>query len=139
MSDINQAQNLLRAAQRDLKALAGMSDSDVFADEIFGFHVQQAVEKLLKAWLAALGTIYPLTHNLDILFQLLEDLDCDVADYRELSDFAPFAVRLRYEDIDSEEEPVERSPILAQVQRLFNQVEAVINDTMRRESETSEL
>ncbi|MFK8183736.1 MAG: HEPN domain-containing protein [Phormidesmis sp.] len=130
MSDINQAQNLLRAAQRDLKALAGMSDANVFADEIFGFHVQQAVEKLLKAWLAALGTMYPLTHNLDILFQLLEDLDFDVADYRELSDFAPFAVRLRYEDIDSEEDPVERSPILAQVQLLFNQVETVINDTI---------
>ena len=129
MSDINQAQNLLRAAQRDLTALAGMSDADVFADEIFGFHVQQAAEKLLKAWLAALGTVYPLTHNLDILFQLLKDFDCDIADYYTLSDFTPFAVRLRYEDIDSEEESIERSPALTQLQRLFNQVEAVINDT----------
>ncbi len=26
------------------------SDSEFFADEIFGFHVQQAAEKLFKAW-----------------------------------------------------------------------------------------
>ena len=29
-----------------------MGDVIVFADEIFGFHAQQAIEKSLKAWLA---------------------------------------------------------------------------------------
>ncbi len=32
-----------------------MGDAAVFADEILGFHVQQAAEKLLKAWLALPG------------------------------------------------------------------------------------
>ena len=32
--DLEQAQLLLTAAQRDLSALAGMSDATVFADEI---------------------------------------------------------------------------------------------------------
>lgn len=49
MKDLEQAQILLTAAQRDLSALAGMDDATVFADEIFGFLVQQAAEKLFEA------------------------------------------------------------------------------------------
>ena len=125
MSDTNQAKNLLKIAQRDVRALSGMLNADTFADEIFGFHVQQAVEKLLKAWLAALGEVYPLTHNLILLLQILEDLGCDVTEFYELSDFSPFAVILRYEEV-SEEDSIERSHAIEQVGSLFLQVEAVI-------------
>jgi len=52
MSDLKEARTLFEAAERDLLALRGMRDSTVFTDEIFGFHAQQAAEKLLKAWLA---------------------------------------------------------------------------------------
>ena len=52
MSDLDKARTLLEAAERDLRALRGMSDPMVFADEIVGFHAQQAAEKLLKACLA---------------------------------------------------------------------------------------
>ena len=45
MSDIKQARTLFGAATRDLVAIRGMFDPEVFADEIFGFHVQQAAEK----------------------------------------------------------------------------------------------
>lgn len=127
MSDINQARNLLGIAQRDLRALAGMLDADIFVDEIFGFHVQQAVEKLLKAWLSALGQVYPLTHNLDVLLQLLEDLDCDVSEYRQLADFAPFAVQLRYADMIEEDSAVDREQSIDQVQVLYRHVEMVIS------------
>ena len=37
---------LVAAAERDVSALHGMGDTAVFADEIFGFHTQQAAEKL---------------------------------------------------------------------------------------------
>ena len=53
MSDPKQARVLLEAAERDVSALRGMGDAAVFADEVFGFHAQQAAEKLLKAWLAS--------------------------------------------------------------------------------------
>lgn len=129
MSDLNQAKNLLSVAQRDLTALAGMLDTSVFADEIFGFHIQQAVEKLFKAWLAALGTVYPLTHNLDLLLLLLEDLGCDVSDYRELADFSPFAVKLRYVNTGTEDAPVNREQALTQVQILYEQVKTVTHSS----------
>ncbi|MEO0455124.1 MAG: HEPN domain-containing protein [Cyanobacteria bacterium P01_A01_bin.114] len=61
MSDLGQAKALLQAALRDLKALRGMTDAQIFADEIFGFHGQQAAEKALKAWIAALGERYLFT------------------------------------------------------------------------------
>lgn len=52
---------MLRMAHKDFSALTDMLDNAVFADEIFGFHAQQAVEKALKAWLCAHGIAYPLT------------------------------------------------------------------------------
>ena len=70
MSDLKQARVLLEAAERDASALGGMGDAAVFADEIFGFHVQQAAEKLVKAWLASLGEIYPLSHDLAALLDM---------------------------------------------------------------------
>ena len=48
MSDLKQARETLGMARKDLKALKGMMDTDVFAEEIFGFHAQQAVEKSLN-------------------------------------------------------------------------------------------
>jgi hypothetical protein len=42
---VDNARQMLSIARRDLKALGGMLDADVFAYEIFGFHAQQAAEK----------------------------------------------------------------------------------------------
>jgi HEPN domain-containing protein len=73
MRDLDQARALLDLAARDLRALEGMSDATVFADEIFGFHMQQTAEKALKAWLATEGVVYPKTHDLSHLLSLLEE------------------------------------------------------------------
>ena len=48
MADLERARVMLRMAHRDFNALVGMLENPLFADEIFGFHVQQAVEKALK-------------------------------------------------------------------------------------------
>ena len=39
-------------AHKNFDALRGMVGTPLFADEIFGFHAQQAIETSLKAWLA---------------------------------------------------------------------------------------
>ena len=72
MADFEHVRALLRMAHKDFNALTGMMDSALFADEIFGFHVQQAIEKGLKAWLCACGIAYPPTHDLARLLTLLE-------------------------------------------------------------------
>jgi hypothetical protein len=53
MADFEHDRAILRMAHKDFNALSGMLDNAVFADEIFGFHVQQTLEKALKAWLCA--------------------------------------------------------------------------------------
>lgn len=127
MSNLQQAKQLLKIAQRNLKALSGMMDSQTFADEIFGFHTQQAAEKILKAWLAAIGEVYPFTHDLGVLLQQLEQGDCDVEPYWDLLEYNVFAVQLRYDAIGSEDLPIARESALAQVQSLYAQVETCVN------------
>lgn len=126
MSDIEHARALLAMAARDLRALKGMLEPETFADEIFGFHAQQAVEKSLKAWIAALGAEYPLTHNIARLLAILEDLGVKVAPLWDLADYTVFAVEFRYGALIEEEEPLNRNEVIYRVQELFEQVEQVI-------------
>jgi hypothetical protein len=67
MADLEHARLMLRMAHKDFNALVGMQVNLLFADEIFGFHIQQAVEKALKAWLCTRDGTYPMTHELSRL------------------------------------------------------------------------
>jgi len=92
MSALEHARSMLAMAEKDLKALRGMSDPRVFVDEIVGFHAQQAVEKLLKAWIDALGSEYPFSHDISLLLTILEDHNCNVELYWDLVEYNAFAV-----------------------------------------------
>jgi len=72
MSDVKHARMLLDVADLDRQAVTICWDGAKFDDVIFGFHAQQAVEKCFKAWLSAKGVIYPRTHDLRVLYRLLE-------------------------------------------------------------------
>ena len=122
MSDPKQARLLLAAAERDSTALHGMGDPDVFADEIFGFHAQQAVEKLLKAWLASLGETYPLSHDLASLLDMLSAHEPEIARFDELVDYTRYAVRLRYVPTDPGAKPLDRNETVRQVDVLLEEV-----------------
>ena len=52
MQDLKNAIKMFNMAEKDFKALKNMIDENNFDIEIFGFHAQQTVEKLLKAWLS---------------------------------------------------------------------------------------
>ncbi len=122
VSDAKQARVLIEAANRDLSALRGMDDADIFADEIFGFHTQQAAEKLLKAWLALLGEVYPLTHNLELLLDRLQKRDVSVERLRPFAKYTPYAGRLRYGALEPITEPLDRVAALRQVGALIEEV-----------------
>ena len=130
MSDVKCAHMLVDASKRDVAALRGMSDASVFADEIFGFLVQQATEKLVKAWLALLGETYPLTHDLELLFNHLKERGVAASAFLALIEYTPYAVQFRYEAIGVDKAPLDRreglclvESLLAQVQSQFNGVE----------------
>ena len=124
MADLEQARSMLRMAYKDFNALIGMQENLLFADEIFGFHVQQAVEKALKAWLCVNEDIYPLTHELARLLALLENHGADVEKFWPLVQFTMFAVQARYEEGISElDEPINRAIEIENVRELLVHVE----------------
>jgi HEPN domain-containing protein len=127
MTDIKQADAMLRMAYRDLTALHGMRDVAVFADEIFGFHVQQAVEKSLKAWMCAIGLTYPFTHQINRLLVLLRNAGADVESFWWTDEFTIYAHQARYEEGHHDADaPLEREDILRNLDKLLEQVEKSI-------------
>jgi HEPN domain-containing protein len=68
-------------------------------DEIFGFHAQQAFEKLFKGLIAARGVRYERTHQFEILLHQLGELDEPPLPLPfEFLTLAPFAVLMRYDE-----------------------------------------
>ena len=120
MSDVKCARLMYRAAERDVLTLRSMTvDAPV---ESFGFHVQQAAEKALKAWLALLGEKYPLTHSIETLLDILDDRGATAEPFRSLIDYTPYAVEFRYAGVDPDSEPINREGALANVEALVVQV-----------------
>ena len=127
MADLERARTMLRMAHKDFNALIGMQENPLFADEIFGFHIQQAVEKALKAWLCIHNDTYPITHKLSRLLALLETRGIEVNAYWPLVQYTIFAVQARYEEgITELDEPIDRKTEIRNVRALLTQVEQAI-------------
>lgn len=122
MSDPKCARVLLEAAERDLSALRGMTDENVFADEIAGFLAQQATEKLVKAWIALLGETYPLTHDIAQLLEVLAARQRPRIDLSALVELTPYAVRFRYAGRVPDAPALDRMRTVARIEELLEQV-----------------
>ncbi|HPC93940.1 MAG TPA: HEPN domain-containing protein [Sedimentisphaerales bacterium] len=127
MKGLEQARHFLMMAEKDGRALRGMEDGEVFSAEIFGFHVQQAVEKVLKAWLCALDVSFPRTHDLEELGALLEEAGREVPEFvAELLEFTDFAVAFRYEAFSDLDADIDRRDCIERVDRLLQHVRAIV-------------
>lgn len=100
--ELEEAQLLLRKAREDADAVAKLAPDNSTADAIVGFHAQQAVEKALKAVLAAFREDFPWTHDLRYLIERLGDIETPPpSSLHEARVLAPWAVEFRYgETID---------------------------------------
>jgi HEPN domain-containing protein len=125
MASVEAARLLLAKARQDEYVLEQFADNPEAADETFGFHAQQAAEKLLKAALAARGVVSPRTHRLGDLLDLARDRGLTVPEeFDELHRLTPFAVEYRYEFFAEEvDQPLDRPAVLEQVRRLRGWVE----------------
>ena len=96
-SALDHARVLLEKAGNDLKMAEIGLDHGAPTDTI-AFHLQQAAEKMLKALLASRSIIYPKTHDLDELFDLLPPEFTAVLPFREkLIGWTAYAVDIRYD------------------------------------------
>ena len=109
MNEREFAAQMLLMAQKDLDSFKNMPQDPPFADEVFGFHAQQCIEKTLKACLTLLEVEYPRTHDLSELAKLLQ-LNGVVLDvrFRELLRLSSFAVEFRYEPSEPSDMPLDR-------------------------------
>jgi len=115
---------MLEMGRKDLRALVLFETSSELADEIFGFHTQQAAEKALKAWISRLGGTYAPTHDLSKLIPILERLGIDVSQLWPLTRWNSFAVQFRYDGMPEDSEPLPRREIIVALERLFLQAES---------------
>ncbi len=113
---------LLKKAKEDEELLRSILNQNQIADSIFGFHAQQAVEKLMKAVLSELQIAYPKTHDLAVLIDLLKTKQISLPIMEdELEWLAPYAVAFRYDD--TSDESLDRTQSLQIVTTLRNWVE----------------
>ena len=132
MSDRKCARVLIEAARRDLEIVEVMLEHRAGSDEVFGFHVQQAAGKLLKAWLAVRGATYPLTHDIEALLGTLSEREnVDLAEFWELASYTPFAVIHRYEAMGAHEPPMQRRKAHSCARALLGQVSEVLEDSIQ--------
>ena len=122
MSDPKQARSLIEAAARDITTVRLMTSNPDFPDENFGFNVQQAAEKLFKAWIALLGEVYPLSHDLDLLLNGLIGRDPAAARFRGLAAYTPFAVEFRYTGDEVAPPAIDRAEALRHLEHLIDLV-----------------
>jgi HEPN domain-containing protein len=109
------AARLARKAGADATAARKFAADLEIADDIIGFHAQQAVEKWLKAVMAARGMRQTRIHDLDRLAESLEQDGVELPLSRSrLDELTVFAVPLRYEDL-LDAEPLDREAIMALV------------------------
>lgn len=97
MKPVDMAKKFLEKAAQDEVLLDKVLQDREIADEIIGFHCQQATEKILKALLAYNRIEFRKTHDLAELMDLLADNGHPLPE--ELSDLDilnPFAVEYRY-------------------------------------------
>jgi HEPN domain-containing protein len=111
------ARVLLDRADDDITLVRHVADDAEIADAIIGFHAQQAVEKALKAVLAAREIEFAKTHALGYLIGLVEanaiEAPAAVLNAGELS---PWAVDFRYETDD--EPALDRQATLALIDEI---------------------
>jgi HEPN domain-containing protein len=94
------AQVLIRKAEQDEAVLTRLIEDPGVADESLGFHLQQAVEKRLKAVLALHEVEFDHKHNMTYLTMLLEDEGIELPPCREqIEELTPWASKARYEGL----------------------------------------
>lgn len=117
-----EAARLLSLAERDLDAFEALIAVPCIHISIIGFHAQQYVEKVMKAALVARGAVFHRTHNLMTLAQLLKEHGETLpVDEELLKKLNPFAVVMRYTDIEIVFEQIDAQKIVSAFENWANE------------------
>lgn len=102
VSELDNARELMRMCEKQLRGINNMYDETLFPEELFGFHAQRGAEFAFKAWITLLGQRYERTHNVVDLLAILADNGISEAQpYAHLATLTPYAVKYVYEEIEN--------------------------------------
>ncbi len=120
------ARLLLQKARQDLDLVVSVADSEAVADEIIGFHIQQAIEKAIKSALTRLGNQYEFTHDLSILYRQAENSGLTLpASIDAVEELTVFAVQFRYL-LYQEEQDFDRNAGLTLAEKFVKWADSII-------------
>jgi HEPN domain-containing protein len=109
---------LARKAQGDARVVRELAPNHEIADDIIGFHAQQAIEKWLKAVIAGRSERHEFTHDLHRLVMWITSGSGDLPfDVDLVIALTQYAVPLRYEDL-LDAEPLNRDATTALVEEV---------------------
>lgn len=116
------ANDWLRIAEDDLQASALLQRFEEFPTAIHTFHCQQAVEKSLKAFLAARARHFMARQNLAYLLGLCAEVDASFRQWEtHIAALAPFTTQSIYPT------DAKLAPSPAQARALYEQANGVVS------------
>jgi HEPN domain-containing protein len=94
---LEEARDWLTRAQRDLLGSGRALSVEPILADLAVFHAQQAMEKALKAFLAAHDRPFPKTHNLERLVGLCQRIDSTFVGFMDTAHtLNPYVTQFRY-------------------------------------------
>lgn len=131
MKHQKQIELLMQKAGEDEYVLDKIGNDPKASTEIFGFHAQQAAEKMLKALLLKLDASFAQTHRISDLIDLMEGHGVKLPEKLQgIRQLTPYAVIFRYEALPEEAQaPVDRKEIRELIRNLRPWVEAMLKKT----------
>ena len=135
MKHQKQIELLMQKAGEDEYLLDKIGNDPKASTEIFGFHAQQAAEKMLKALLLKLGATFAQTHRIADLIDLMETHGARLPEALQgIRSLTPYAVIFRYEALPEESQaPVDRKEIRRLIRQLKNWIELQLKEIKKTE------
>lgn len=132
VSELDNARELMRMCQRQLRGINNMHDETMFPEELFGFHAQRGAELALKGWITLLGQRYERTHNVaDLLAILASNGIGEAQPFAHLATLTPYAVKYVYEEIENP--TMDRQFVASEVNALADLVASLLHQAAQAE------
>lgn len=112
-------ESLRTSADEDLWTAELVRDSDDEKTRIICFHLQQYVEKRIKAKLLEKGIQYPRKHDLVSLLELFNDKDLLDKHIKDAANLTDYATAFRYE---------RRVPSIEEMESAFVSAQSIVSD-----------
>jgi len=97
MKKIPEFENFFELGNSDLKLVEKNLHDEEIRQQLLLFHLQQAIEKFLKALLSRNNIKFPKVHDIEKLIEICNENNIQLPDYVEdFIDLTPFAVEFRY-------------------------------------------